>query len=265
MNHLLRELAPVPEPAWSMIEEEAKRTLKLKLAARKLVDFVGPLGWEASAVSTGRTESAQSAGAEVRVRKVQPLIELRVPFEVTREAIEAGGRGAKDPNLDAVREAAGAAAVAEDRAVFHGLAAGAITGIMQAAAGTVLSLSEDYTAYAGVVAEATNRLRTAGVGGPYAIALGPRCYTGLTKTTQSGFPVIEHVKRIIDGPIIWAPGIDGAVVLSQRGGDFELTVGADFSIGYLEHSRNGVTLYLQESMTFRVLAPEAAVPLRYPK
>ena len=63
MNHLLRELAPVSSPAWSIIEEEAKRTLKLKLAARKLVDFVGPLGWEASAVSTGRTESAQSAGA----------------------------------------------------------------------------------------------------------------------------------------------------------------------------------------------------------
>ena len=265
MNHLLRELAPLPATAWSMIEEEAKRTLKLKLAARKLVDFVGPLGWEASAVSTGRTESAQMAGVEARVRKVQPLVELRVPFEVTREAIEAAGRGAKDPDLDSVREAASAAAVAEDRAVFHGLAAGAITGIMDAAAGAALPLTQDYTAYAGVVADAANRLRTAGVNGPYAIALGPRCYTGLTKTTQGGFPVIEHVKRIVDGPIVWAPGIDGAVVLSQRGGDFELTVGADFSIGYLEHSRNSVTLYVQESMTFRALAPEAAVPLRYAK
>jgi uncharacterized linocin/CFP29 family protein len=265
MNHLLRELAPLPEAAWSMIDEEAKRALKLKLAARKLVDFVGPLGWEASAVSTGRTESAQTAGVETRVRKVQPLVELRVPFEVKREAIEAAGRGAKDPDLDAVRAAASAAAVAEDRAVFHGLAAGAITGIMEAAAGTTLSLSEDYTAYAAVVAEATNRLRTAGVNGPYAIALGPRCYTGLTKTTHGGFPVMEHVRRLVDGPLVWAPGIDGAVVLSQRGGDFELTVGADFAIGYLEHSRSAVTLYLQESMTFRVLAPEAAVPLRYSK
>jgi uncharacterized linocin/CFP29 family protein len=248
-----------------MIEEEAKRALKLKLAARKLVDFVGPLGWEASAVSTGRTQSAQVSGVEARLRKVQPLVELRVPFQVAREVIEAAGRGAKDADLDAVREAASAAAVAEDRAVFHGMAAGAITGIMEAAASAGLSLSDDYIAYAGVVADATNRLRTSGVNGPYAIALGPRCYTGLTKTTQAGFPVIEHVRRIVDGPIVWAPGIDGAVVLSQRGGDFELTIGADFAIGYLEHSRDAVTLYLQESMTFRVLAPEAAVPLRYAK
>ena len=266
MNHLLRELAPVPAPAWAMIEEEAKRALKLKLAARKLVDFVGPLGWEASAVAIGRTQAAaQVAGAEARVRKVQPLVELRVPFEVTREAIEAAGRGAKDPDLDAVREAASAAAVAEDRAVFHGLSAAGITGIMEGAAGGALALSDDYTAYAGVVAEATNRLRTAGVGGPYAIALGPRCYTGLTKTTKDGFPVIEHVKRLVDGPIAWAPGIDGAVVLSQRGGDFELTIGADFSIGYLDHTAAAVRLYVQESMTFRVLSPEAAVPLRYAK
>jgi uncharacterized linocin/CFP29 family protein len=265
MNHLLRELAPIPAPAWSMIEDEAKRALKLKLAARKLVDFVGPLGWEASAVSLGRTEAVQGPGVEARVRKVLPLVELRVPFQVTREALEAAGRGAKDPDLDAVRNAGSAAAVAEDRVVFHGLAAGAIVGIMEAAAGTGLALSDDFTAYPGIVAEATNRLRTAGVGGPYAIALGPRCYTGLTKTTRDGFPVIEHVRRILDGPVVWAPGIDGAVVLSQRGGDFELTVGEDFAIGYLEHSASAVTLYLQESMTFRVLAPEAAVPLRYAK
>ena len=71
--------------------------------------------------------------------------------------------------------------------------------------------------------------------------------------------------RLLDGPIVWAPGVDGAVVLSQRGGDFELIVGQDFSIGYLEHSASSVHLYLQESFTFRVLAPEAAVPLSYAK
>jgi uncharacterized linocin/CFP29 family protein len=57
----------------------------------------------------------------------------------------------------------------------------------------------------------------------------------------------------------------GAAVLSQRGGDFELIVGQDFSIGYLEHSATMVRLYLQETFTFRVLSPEAAIPLVYPK
>jgi uncharacterized linocin/CFP29 family protein len=103
----------------------------------------------------------------------------------------------------------------------------------------------------------------ASVDGPYAIALGPRCYTGLTRTRDAGYPVIEHVRRLLDGPIVWAPTADGALILSLRGGDFQLSVGQDFSIGYLEHTAASVWLYLQESFTFRVNTPEASIPLRY--
>jgi uncharacterized linocin/CFP29 family protein len=245
MNDLLRALAPIPDTAWRLIEEEARRTLRDILAARKLVDFTGPLGWEAASVNTGRVRrlAEPAAGVEARVRGVQPLVELRVPFELERGEVEAAGRGAKDADLNPVRQAARTAAGQE----------------------ATLRLTDDYTAYPSVVADAVGRLRTTGVHGPYAIALGPRCYSGLTKTTVAGYPVMEHVRRLLDGPIIWAPGVDGAVVLSQRGGDFELTVGQDFSIGYLEHSASSVRLYLQESFTFRVLAPEAAVPLSYAK
>ncbi|HEX6635803.1 MAG TPA: family 1 encapsulin nanocompartment shell protein, partial [Usitatibacter sp.] len=71
MNHLLRELAPIPSAAWSQIDEEARRTLKAMLAARKLVDFDGPLGWQASALSLGRSEAlgeSPQAGVEARIR-----------------------------------------------------------------------------------------------------------------------------------------------------------------------------------------------------
>lgn len=266
MNDLLRELAPVSAGAWEQIEDEAKRTLTLMLAARKLVDFTGPLGWDASAVDRGRSTSIQSAdeGVQLKLRTVQPLLEVRVPFELSREELEAVGRGAKDPDLDAVREAARKAALVEDHAVFHGHAHGGIRGIAQAATANTLTLSDDYTAYPGVVAEAIHSLHSAGIGGPYAIALGPRCYTGLIRTTKGGFPVIEHVRKLVDGPIVWAPALDGAAVLSQRGDDFELIVGQDFSIGYLDHSETAVWLYLQESFTFRVISPEAVIPLAYP-
>lgn len=267
MNDLLRALAPVSDAAWALIEEEAKRTLQDILAARKLVDFTGPLGWEASALNSGRARrlAEPAAGVEARLRSVQPLVELRVPFELAREELEAVARGAQDPELDAVRQAARSAGLAEDRAVFQGYAAAGIEGVMQASKDATLPLTDDFTAYPAVVADAVSRLRTSGVNGPYAIALGPRCYAGLTKTTVGGYPVMEHVRRLLDGPIVWAPGVDGAVVLSQRGGDFELAVGQDFSLGYLEHSAAKVRLYLQESFTFRVLSPEAAVPLSYSK
>jgi uncharacterized linocin/CFP29 family protein len=74
---------------------------------------------------------------------------------------------------------------------------------------------------------------------------------------------MEYIRRLLDGPIVSAPGLDGAVVLSQRGGDFELVVGQDFTVGYLDHTASKVRLYVQESLTFRVLSPEAAVPLVY--
>ena len=61
--------------------------------------------------------------------------------------------------------------------------------------------------------------------------------------------------------IIWAPAIDGAVVLTTRGGDFDLHVGQDISIGYLSHTETVVRLYLQESFTFMLLTAEAAVTL----
>jgi uncharacterized linocin/CFP29 family protein len=268
MNGLYRELAPVPDAAWKQIEEEATQTLKRTLAARKLVDFEGPAGWQASCVDLGRTQALSSEpqpGVEARLRTVQPLLEIRIPFELARSELEAIERGAMDADLQPVIDAAHSAALAEDTCIFYGYRDGQMTGISAAAESAALALSDDYLRYPDVVAEALNRLRTASVDGPYAIALGPRCYTGLTQTRDSGYPVIEHVRRLIEGPIVWAPAIDGALVLSLRGGDFQLTVGQDFSIGYLDHTASSVQLYIQESFTFRVLAPEAAIPLRYQK
>ena len=65
----------------------------------------------------------------------------------------------------------------------------------------------------------------------------------------------------MDGKIIWAPAIGGGVVLSTRGGDFELHIGQDISIGYLGHTDTAVRLYLQETFTFLPLTAEAAVVL----
>ena len=109
------------------------------------------------------------------------------------------------------------------------------------------------------------KLRAAGVDGPYAIALGPRCYTGVVESTEhGGYPVFEHIKMILGGPIIWAPAVNGAVVLSQRGGDAEVVIGQDFAIGYRGTTGDEVNLYLEESFTFKISSPEAAVALTYP-
>jgi uncharacterized linocin/CFP29 family protein len=267
MNDLMREHAPISAKAWEQIDAEAKRTLEVLLAARRLVDFKGPLGWSTSAIANGRTETLSTPlqdGVVTRVRQVQPLIEMRIPFEVARAELEAIGRGADDADLDPVRNAARAAAIAEDRAVFQGYTAANIEGMFSASAAQRMEIPDQFELYPDVVAEATHRLRSEGVSGPYGIALGPRCYTGLTRSTTRGYPIINHVRELVEGPIVSAPAADGAIVLSLRGGDFELAVGQDFSIGYLDHTSSSVLLYIQETFTFRVLTPEAAVPLTYP-
>lgn len=267
MNDLLRSHAPISDAAWREIDDQAKKTLKLTLAARKLVDFVGPKGWEHSAVSLGRVEPLSAApgeGIEARIRQVQPLVELRLPFELKRDELEAVGRGSGDADLEPVVQAARAIAIAENNIVFHGYGAGRIQGVAEAANAVTLTLTDEFERYPMVVGEALSILRNAGIDGPYGIALGPRCYAGLTETvTSGGYRVFDHVKRLLDGPIVWAQGVDGAMVLSLRGGDFTLTVGQDLSIGYLDHTASAVRLYIQESLTFRVLDADAAVPLAY--
>ena len=242
-------MAPISEAGWQEIENEAKRTLKTTLAARKLVDFVGPLGWQASAVGIGRSKTAEPparTSVETRLREVLPLVELRVPFELRRSELSALDRGAKDFDTDPIIDAAREIAIAEDRAVFHGYPSAGIRGICESADSSV-QISGATTDYPALVTNALNRLRDAGVGGPFAIALSERCYAELTEATDDGYPVLQHVRRLIDGPIVWAPGLEGAVVLSMRGEDFEMTVGQDFSIGYLDHDSGVRTpLYRRE-------------------
>jgi len=266
MDDLYRELAPITAEAWTEIENEARSALTTTLAGRRLVDFRGPLGWHASSIDLGRTGEIASPRTQVgaRLRHVQPLVEFRVGFEIDRREIEALARGAKNPELEPVVTAARTAALSEDGAIFNGYEAAGIRGIGTASEHDPISLSEDYTHYPEAAAEAMRRLRDQGVAGPYAIALGPRCYAGLTRTThQGGYPVLEHMRQLVDGPLVYAPAVDGSVVLSMRGGDFELTVGRDFSIGYLDHDARRVHLYIESSFTFLHTAPEAAVALVY--
>ena len=264
-NHLFRDRAPITEAGWEEIEKEAKRTLRGMLAGRRVVDFRGPLGWDDSDVELGRADpiSSPASGPDVqaRLRRVQPLVELRIPFEVTRAELDAIDRGARDPDLDSVIAAARQIAIAEDRAIFHGYEAAHITGICEAAASTAVPLGSSHADYPGAVSAALTKLRDEGIEGPFAVVLNEQLYKDLAARTDSGYPILNHVQRLVDGEIVWAAGLDGGLVLSKRSGDFELTVGQDFSIGYLEHNLERVLLYIEESFTFLVLTDQAAIPL----
>src|SRR5229473_6499259 len=263
MNNLHRELAPISDAAWADIEEETTRTLKRYLAGRRVVDVQGPGGVGLSAVGTGhlKTIAAPLDGILARQREVKALVELRVPFELDRQAIDDVERGADDSDWQPAKDAAQKIAFAEDGAIFDGYAAAGIGGIRQGTSNPIMTLPVDVRDYPDVISQALSQLRLVGVNGPYSVLLGADAYTSLAETRDHGYPVLEHVKRIVDGNIIWAPAIEGAFVLTTRSGDFELSVGQDLSIGYLSHTDAVVRLYLQESFTFRPFTSEASVVL----
>jgi uncharacterized linocin/CFP29 family protein len=263
MNNLHRDLAPISGAAWEQIEEEASRTLKRYLAARRVVDVPDPKGLTLAAVGTGHTQPimAPLEGVQAVRRVANALVELRIPFTLARQAIDDVERGATDSDWAPLKEAARKMAFAEDHAVFDGYADAGIQGIRPGASNRVLRLPSTPTDYPAVIGQAVNELRLAGVNGPYVLVLGAESYTAVSGGSEEGYPVLQHINLLVDGEIIWTPAIKGGLVLTTRGGDFELDLGQDIAIGYLSHSATAVELYLQESFTFRLLTTEAAVVL----
>jgi uncharacterized linocin/CFP29 family protein len=263
MNNLHRELAPISDAAWEQIEEETTRTLKRYLAGRRVVDVPSPAGFALPGVATGHLQSIASPAGEIIAsqREIKPLVELRVPFELSRQAVDDVERGSDDSDWQPAKDAAKKLAFAEDRAIFNGYREADIQGIREETSNPIAALPADVRDYPDAVAQALSQLRLVGVNGPYSVLLGANEYTELSETRDHGYPVLEHVKRIVDGNIIWAPAIEGAFVVTTRGGDFELSIGQDVSIGYLNHTDSAVRLYLQETFVFRVLTSEAAVAL----
>jgi uncharacterized linocin/CFP29 family protein len=265
VSHLLRELAPVTETGWGLLDSEARERLVPGLAARRLVDFSGPHGWDHSATNLGRTEAVkdpEEKGVTARQRRVLGLVELRAGFSVARSELDDADRGAVDVDLAELDDAAQRIARAENGTVFNGWKAAGIDGVIEASPHKRITLGEDCERYPRHVAKAVDELRAAGIEGPYGLALGPEAHTRVLETSQhGGYPLMEHLGEILGGPLVWAPAVAGGAVMSMRGGDFLFESGEDLSIGYESHDADAVRLYLEESFSFRVATPEAAVGL----
>lgn len=262
-NNLYRDLAPITDSAWSEIELEAKRTFKRHIAGRRVVDVSEPGGPVTAAISTGRLVgvAAPTKGVVAHLRESKPLVRLRVPFTLSREEIDNVERGGQDSDWEPVKDAAKNLAFVEDHVIFEGYPAAQIEGIRNTSSNKALKLPAKAPDIPYVITQALSELRLAGVDGPYSVLLSADVYTKVSETTEHGYPILEHINRLVDGDIIWAPAIPGAFVLTTRGGDFDLQLGTDVSIGYLGHNADTVELYLQETLTFLCHTAEASVGL----
>ncbi len=261
---LKRALAPLTDAAWEEVDATAATILKSQLTARTLVDFSGPHGWEYAAVNLGRIDIPKGGdGGDVSwgVRTVLPLVEVRVPVVLPQLELDNASRGCADIDLSPLEEVAKRVAQFEEAAVYTGFEPGGIQGIKQASAHQPVPLPENPELYPQAVAQGLKELRLAGVPGPYSLVLGMEAYAGLVQAGKGGFPPARIIRDMLGGDLLPTAVLQGGLLLSTAGGDFELTVGQDLAIGYASHDRKEVELFLTESFTFRVLRPEAAVEL----
>lgn len=263
MDNLHRALAPISGAAWQQIEEEAARTLRRYMGARRVVDVHGPEGFDFSSVNLGHKRRIDPPldGVEAAQREVRAMIELRVPFDLSRDAIDDVERGSNDSDWQPVKDAARKLAYAEDSLVMSGYPAGDVQGMFDVSDNARISLSTDLDEIPLAISQAVDELRRAGVEGPYALVMGDEIYTRIAGDADDGYPLLKRIRNLLDRDVVWSPALKGAVVLSMRGGDFALYLGQDASVGYLSHDAEKVRLYLQETVYYQVLTAEAVVCL----
>lgn len=261
---LKRSLAPVTDQAWAEIDAEAARTLRNNLSARALVDMTGPSGAETAAVNLGRTETLGASavdGVDCALRQVLPLLEARTSFRLSLSDLDDISRGAKTPELGPVVQAARKCALFEESALYHGIQDAGIEGICGAATLDAVPMATSAGDFVEMTQDALGRLREAAIGGPYAMVLGDAPFRAIKAGDQKGYPLLRRIEELLGGSVHWSPALEKGVVLSQRGGDYEMTVGQDLSIGFAGQNGDTLNLFVVESFTFQVLEPAAAVVL----
>jgi uncharacterized linocin/CFP29 family protein len=260
MDILKRELAPIPAEAWAEIDDQATRSLKAILSARKVIDVNGPMGPDFPGVPEGRLEypdQQPETGLKYGIHKVHHLVETRIPFELDIIEMDNAVRGAKDIDLGNLEEAARQVALFEESVVYHGLPDANIRGLKQCQGQECLTIGSAPEKLLEAIAEGLTVFAGRSVEGPFAFVVGPKLWSRMSAHFQ-GYPVKMQAENILGGQVLLNPYLKGAYeneayMISQRGGDFEIILGNDLAIGYESHDAQNVKLYFSESFTFRIL------------
>ena len=264
MDLLRRSLAPISTSGWDEIDSMARETLVANLSGRKFIDVLGPYGIDHACVTLGRLTVPQSdsdSKVGYGIHQVQPLVEARVNFSLETWELDNVERGAKDIQLDALVDACREIAMFEERAIYSGFEPGQITGLQEQVAGHELDFAMEMDSLVDAVSEGQTRMLKEGVEGPARLIVSADIWKFLARTTPGG-TLRSIIERQIEGAVIYSEFVSDALLVSSRGGDFELTVGQDLAVGYHSHTSTEINLFITESFTFRVVAPEAVIGLK---
>jgi len=261
MDLFKRQLAPLSSEAWEEINDRAKQVLKSYLSARKVVNVVGPKGWEYSFLPEGRIELLESEGdIGVGLRRAKPLIESRIPFKLVRWQMDDIERGAKDADLTTLEEAVRKIALFEENVIYNGYKKGTVEGLVESSENDVIPLGSKPNEIIEALSKAVQVLNDNFVEGPFVLVVDPKTMATLNSHV-SGYPLVKRIEAFLGNEIIVSRVLKDALLLPKDHDDLEMVIGGDFEIGYQSHTDDDVELFITESFTFRVLDPAIIVRL----
>lgn len=258
MNILKKPLAPIADKAWEEILLQSERVINTFQTGRKFADVSGPKGIEFGAISTGklRVPSNQSVeGVQIGIREVVPVLEVRKSFELNRWELDNASRDMSDLDLGALEKAAQQVASFEDQCLYYGFDNSIAQGLANTHNKPVKAKMETRD-FLHKLATQVISLQKDAVEGPYALILPDEVWSALVSDSVN-YPLQTLVKEITSGTIITHHVNQDSFLVSERGGDFELHLGQDISIGYENHDKEKVNLFFTESFVYQIHSPEA--------
>lgn len=261
MDFLKRTIAPISQEAWAELDGEARKALTCSLSARRIVDMTGPLGWDYAALKEGTLDLVDGTpveGVNYGVRKVTPLTEIRVPFTMPIWVLDDIARGCKTIDHTPVQEAARKAALFEDIALYFGIEESGMTGLITEADNKTLNIKLEDNAIVEAIVNAEQILCDQSIGGPYVLVASYPLYNTIM-SSAAAYPLKKRVESLV-GKIVLSPQASANMLISTRGGDNELVIGQDFSLGYLTSTETEAVFYITETFTFKCYTPQALVP-----
>jgi uncharacterized linocin/CFP29 family protein len=268
MEFLSRTTSPVTGDLWRQIDEVTVSAARNVLIGRRVLTLTGPLGAGTGSVPIDdydqKAEVASEGYIVTRGRKIVELPTLYEDFTLYARDLAQSEKAGSPTDLTAVRAAAQAVALTEDRLVFLGNAKLGYDGLLSVRGAHKLAKadwSSGENAFTDVAA-GVEALVSKGVYGAYTLVVSPALYLQMQRLQQAlGLLEIDRVSKLVDGRLFKSPvlGKNQAVLVCAQPENMDLAVGQDLAAAYLEQREMNHFFRLTESVLPRIRRPQAVV------
>lgn len=261
MEVLNHSKIPFGAAVWNTIESEISKYLSKRLTLRSAVDFKDDYSFDTDAVSTKRlNEIFSSKKLEISTREPIKMLEVKKTFSVPVKVIEDIKRDKIDFDDITLMEAVNSFSKVENDVILNGNKKANIEGILTGIENKLTA--KDTKDILTCVAKSTGIFNKNFVEGPFKLIVSSETLAKLYVESLGGMSLKSKIDEILGNDAIIVNqdiGNDKALIISQRGEDFEFYSGLDVSLGFEKETSKEIELFLLQTFTFRNVSPEAAI------